>query len=197
MEDLLTKKSKKVKSIKMEKFMKLASKPINHGSIEVHDGKGSLVQCDLLQRSKLMKHDRFIDHSTLSLLEQCTQAEFRILMLMYKISGKNGFIADKAIETDITRQTKAIALKSLCEKDLIRKAIHAKGVRTFIKGWLVNPFHFRKTRQTEEYFKLLETYNSFQDEDVILITMREYDQVMKEGDELIEQLKENKGEFNA
>ena len=171
--------------------MKLAPKPVNHGSIEVHKGNGELLQCDLIQRSKLMKHDRFLDHSTFQLLEQCTLAEFKILMIIYRMSGKNGFIADDAIKSDITRQTKSTALKALAEKDLIRKAIHAKGVRTFVKGWLVNPFHFRKTRQTEEYFKLLETYNSFQNEEVILITMREFDQVIQESEELIKELKEN------
>jgi len=171
--------------------MKLAPKPINHGSIEVHTGRGELVKCDIMQRTKLMKHDRFIDHSTLALLEQCTQAEFKILMIAYRVSGKNGFVADKAIETEITRQTKAIALKSLCDKDLIRKAVLAKGVKTFVKGWLINPFHFRKTRQTEEYFKMLEVYNSFQHEETILIASREFDQVIQESDELIAKLKEN------
>jgi len=171
--------------------MKLAPKSVNHGSIEVHNGKGELLQCDLIQRSKLMKHDRFLDHSTFSLLEQCTLAEFKILMIIFRVSGKNGFIADDAIISDITRQTKSTALKSLAEKDLIRKAVYAKGVRTFVKGWLVNPFHFRKTRQTEEYFKLLETYNSFQNEDVILVTMREFDQVLQERNELVNKLKED------
>lgn len=170
--------------------MKKGFKPTNHGSIELHGGNGELLQCDLIQRSRLMKHDRFVDHSTLELLESCTLAEFKILMNIFKQSAKNGFIADSKIETKVTRQTRSTALKSLCKKDLIRKAVLAKGVKTFVKGWLINPFHFRKTRQTEEYFRLLETYNSFQNEDVILITMKEFDQVMEECRELETHLKE-------
>lgn len=171
--------------------MKNDFKPTNHGSIELHGGNGELLQCDLIQRSRLMKHDRFIDHSTLELLESCTLAEFKMLINMFKLSAKNGFIADNKIMVKATRQTKSNALKSLCKKDFIRKAVLAKGIKTFVKGWLINPFHFRKTRQTEEYFKLLEIYNSFKNEDVILITMKEFDQIMEECREVENKLKEN------
>jgi len=170
--------------------MKLAPKSLNHGTVEVHTGHGELVQCDIMQRTKLMKHDRFIDHSTLPILESLTAAEFKILMIIWRLSAKNGFVADKAIETDITRQTKALSLKTLCSKDLVRKAVLAKGVRTFVKGWLINPVHFRKTRQTEEYFQMLEVYNSYQQEETLLMANREYDQILQERTEVENQLKE-------
>ena len=162
------------------------------GSIEVHVGNGELEQVDLISRRKLIKHDRMIDASTLWLLVDLKPAEFKILMRMYIISTKQGFVEDKLLDLEFSRMTKAESIKELIKKDLIRKAEWVKYKKKTTKGYLINPFHFRKTRQTEQYFELLERYNSFKEEEVLMIMVNSKEQITEEYKEVVNELKERK-----
>ena len=161
------------------------------GTIEVHTGHGNLEQVDLIGRRKLMKHDRYIDSSTMPILVDLKPAEFKILFKMFILSNKQNFVADKALEVDFTRMTKTEAIKELVRLDLIRKAIMVRGVKTLVKGYFINPFHFRKTRQTEQYFELLEEYNSFKDDEIKMLMLKPKLQIMEEEKELSDELNKN------
>ena len=148
-------------------------KKINHGTIEIHTGQGNIVACDIVEKSKLMKNDRMIDHAILSIMEELTLAEIKVLITLFKKCNKINFLATKALETDLSRQTLSNSLKVLTDKNLIRKTIWIKGVRTSVNGYMINPFYYRKTRKTEDYFKMEETYKSFNRDEILIITMKE------------------------
>jgi len=151
------------------------------GTINVLNKKtGEIVNCEVKQKKLLRKHDRMLDYSTIPILKNLSLSELYILFDMWDLANTRNFIADKAIETNITDRTKYSSIKKLIALNLIKKAIWQKTTKIGIKGYMLNPIHYRKSRNIDLYFELLEIYNGFYNKDEILITMKEENQVYEE-----------------
>jgi len=138
-------------------------------TIQIHTGNGELVDCEIKQKRSLAKNDRMIDHSTIGVMMELSKTAMRILLKMFQVSNKRNFVANSSIVIDCVRQTKSLALLELTEKDLINKAIWVKSEKKHTKGWMLNPFHFRKTRSIDVYFELVDIYEDRPNNETIIL----------------------------
>ena len=128
-------------------------------TMQVLSKGGELLDVEIKRKRYLHKADRMIDHDMISVLSELKPCELKILMAMWLKCDMDNFFHSKKPIGNISRRWKSVAIKSLIEKDLIKTAHMTTGKRTIHKGWMVNPFYFRKVKDSEKYLMLYSNYN--------------------------------------